>query len=90
VPDNYMGEEMGQITAKRGRVLGMDSTDVMHHLHAQVPQAEMFHYATELRSITQGRGRFSWKLDHNADVPSTIADRVIADHQAKVVAGEKH
>jgi elongation factor G len=90
VPDTYMGDVMGQITAKRGHVLGMDSTDGMQHLHAQVPQAEMFHYATELRSITQGRGRFSWKLDHYAEVPSTIADRVIADHQAKVVAGEKH
>jgi elongation factor G len=85
-----MGDVMGQITAKRGHVMGMDTTDGMQHLHAQVPQAEMFHYATELRSITQGRGRFNWKLDHYAEVPSTIADRVIADHQAKVVAGEKH
>lgn len=90
VPDAYMGDVMGQITAKRGHVLGMDSSDGMQHLHAQVPQAEMFHYATELRSITQGRGRFSWKLDHYAEVPSIIADRVIAEHQAKVAAGEKH
>ncbi len=90
VPDAYMGDVMGQITAKRGHVLGMDSTDGMQHLRAQVPQAEMFHYATELRSITQGRGRFSWKLDHYAEVPNTISDRVIADHQAKVEAGEKH
>ncbi|HTI30167.1 MAG TPA: elongation factor G [Methylomirabilota bacterium] len=90
VPDTYMGDVMGQITAKRGHVLGMDSSDGMQHLRAQVPQAEMFHYATELRSITQGRGRFSWKLDHYAEVPTTISDRVIADHQAKVVAGEKH
>ncbi|MEX0626092.1 MAG: elongation factor G, partial [Chloroflexota bacterium] len=90
VPDAYMGDVMGQITAKRGHVLGMDSSDGMQHLHAQVPQAEMFHYATELRSITQGRGRFNWKLDHYAEVPSTISDRVIADHQAKVGAGEKH
>jgi elongation factor G len=90
VPDTYMGDVMGQITAKRGHVLGMDSSDGMQHLHAQVPQAEMFHYATELRSITQGRGRFSWKLDHYAEVPATIADRVIAEHEAKVAAGEKH
>jgi elongation factor G len=90
VPDAYMGDVMGQITAKRGHVMGMDSSDGMQHLHAQVPQAEMFHYATELRSITQGRGRFSWKLDHYAEVPSTISDRVIADHQAKVGASEKH
>ncbi len=90
VPDEYMGDVMGQITAKRGHVLGMDSSDGMQHLRAQVPQAEMFHYATELRSITQGRGRFTSKLDHYAEVPNTIADRVIAEHQAKVVAGEKH
>jgi elongation factor G len=90
VPDAYMGDVMGQITAKRGHVLGMDSSDGMQHLRAQVPQAEMFHYATELRSITQGRGRFSWKLDHYAEVPSIVADKVIAEHQAKVAAGEKH
>jgi elongation factor G len=90
VPDEYMGDVMGQITAKRGHVLGMDSSNGMQQLRAQVPQAEMFHYATELRSITQGRGRFSWKLDHYAEVPHTIADKVITEHQKAVAAGEKH
>jgi elongation factor G len=90
VPDEYMGDVMGQITGKRGHVLGMDSADGMQHLRAQVPQGEMFHYATELRSITQGRGSFSWKLNHYAEVPHTVADKVIAEHQAKVAAGEKH
>ena len=79
VPDEYMGDVMGQITSKRGHVLGMDSMDGMQHLKAQVPQAEMFHYATELRSITQGRGRFSWKLDHYAEVPHNIAEKVVAE-----------
>jgi elongation factor G len=79
VPDIFMGDVMGQITSKRGHVLGVDSVEGMQHLKAQVPQAEMFHYATELRSITQGRGRFSWKLDHYAEVPHNIADRVVAD-----------
>ncbi len=79
VPDEFMGDVMGQITSKRGHVLGMDSADGLQHLKAQVPQAEMFHYATELRSITQGRGRFSWKIDHYAEVPINIADRVVAD-----------
>ena len=79
VPDEYMGDVMGQITSKRGHVLGMDSADGLQHLKAQVPQAEMFHYATELRSITQGRGRFSWTLDHYAEVPHNIADKVVAD-----------
>ena len=79
VPDEFMGDVMGQITSKRGHVLGVDSVEGMQHLKAQVPQAEMFHYATELRSITQGRGRFSWTLDHYAEVPHNIADKVVAD-----------
>ena len=89
VPDEYMGDVMGQITAKRGHVLGMDSVDGTQHLRAQVPQAEMFHYATELRSITQGRGRFAQTLDHYAEVPHTIAEKVIAEHQAKATAPER-
>jgi elongation factor G len=82
VPDEYMGDVMGQITAKRGHVLGMDSDGGLQRLRAQVPQAEMFHYATELRSITQGRGRFSWRLDHYAEVPHNIAEKVVAEHAA--------
>jgi elongation factor G len=87
VPDEYMGDVMGQITAKRGHVLGMDSADGMQHLKAQVPAAEMFHYATELRSITQGRGRFMQRIDHYAEVPHNVAEKVIAEHAA---AGDKH
>jgi elongation factor G len=79
VPDEYMGDVMGQITGKRGHVLGMDSVEGMQHLKAQVPQAEMFHYATELRSITQGRGRYSWQVDHYAEVPNNIAEKVVAE-----------
>ncbi len=90
VPDEYMGDVMGQLTAKRGHVLGMDSKDGTQHLRAQVPQAEMFHYATELRSITQGRGRFTWNLDHYAEVPHNVAERVISDHQARMAAGDRH
>jgi elongation factor G len=87
VPDEYMGDVMGQITAKRGHVLGMDSADGMQHLKAQVPAAEMFHYATELRSITQGRGRFMQRIDHYAEVPHNVAEKVIAEHAA---TGDKH
>ncbi|MEP7082204.1 MAG: elongation factor G [Chloroflexota bacterium] len=83
VPDAYMGDVMGQITSKRGHVLGMDSADGIQRLKAQIPQAEMFHYATELRSITQGRGRFSSKVDHYAEVPHAIAEKVVAAHVAE-------
>jgi elongation factor G len=89
VPEESMGDVMGQITAKRGHVMGMDSADGMQHLRAQVPQAEMFHYATELRSITQGRGRFSQRLDHYAEVPHNVAEKVIAEHRELVAAGER-
>ncbi len=89
VPDEYMGDVMGQITAKRGHVLGMNSVDGTQHLRAQVPQAEMFHYATELRSITQGRGRFAQTLDHYAEVPHSIAEKVIAEHAAKPTTPER-
>ncbi len=87
VPDEYMGDVMGQITGKRGHVLGMDSGDGTQHLRAQVPAAEMFHYATELRSITQGRGWFVQRLDHYAEVPHNVAEKVIADHAA---TADKH
>lgn len=90
VPDAYMGDVMGQLTAKRGHVLGMDPADGMQHLHAQVPAAEMFRYATELRSITQGRGRFSWRLDHYAEVPHSIAEKVIAEAHDRAASGDKH
>jgi elongation factor G len=90
VPDDYMGDVMGQITAKRGHVLGMDSSDGKQHLRAQVPAAEMFHYATELRSITQGRGRFSWKLDHYAQVPHNVAEKVIAERSTAAAAADRH
>ncbi|HET6381396.1 MAG TPA: elongation factor G [candidate division Zixibacteria bacterium] len=89
VPDEYMGDVMGQITAKRGHVLGMDSSNGMQRLRAQVPQAEMYQYATELRSITQGRGRFSWRLDHYAEVPHNLAEKVIAE-RARANAGDRH
>ena len=90
VPDDYMGDVMGQITAKRGHVLGMDSSDGKQRLRAQVPAAEMFHYATELRSITQGRGRFSWKLDHYAQVPHNVAEKVIAERSTAAAAADRH
>jgi len=89
VPDEFMGDVMGQLTSKRGHVLGMDSKNGIQQLRAQVPAAEMFRYATELRSVTQGRGRFSWKLDHYAEVPHNIAEKVIAEAETRSTA-DKH
>jgi elongation factor G len=81
VPEAYMGEVNRDLNGRRGRVLGMDSSNGVQVISAHVPQAELFSYATELRSLTGGRGTFSATLDHYEEVPSHIAERVIADHK---------
>jgi elongation factor G len=87
VPEAYMGEVNRDLNGRRGRVLGMDSSDGMQVITAHVPQAELFSYATELRSLAQGRGTFTATLDHYEDVPSHLAEKVIAEHRKEVEAG---
>ncbi|MCX6056381.1 MAG: elongation factor G [Chloroflexi bacterium] len=78
VPGEYLGEVMGQITARRGEVLGMEMRPGnAQAVRGTVPLAEMFGYATELRSGTQGRGVFTMEFDHYAPVSSTVAEKVI-------------
>lgn len=78
VPDNYMGDIIGDLNKRRGRVLGMEPKEGMQHIKAQVPMAEVFRYATDLRSMTQGRGSFSSTFSHYEEVPAVIAEKVIA------------
>ncbi|HEY4752278.1 MAG TPA: elongation factor G, partial [Candidatus Limnocylindrales bacterium] len=81
VPEQYMGEVNRDLNGRRGRVLGMDTADGMQVISAHVPQAELFSYATELRSLTGGRGTFTSVLDHYEDVPSNLADKIIDTHK---------
>ena len=81
VPDAYMGEVNRDLNGRRGRVLGMDSADGTQVITAQVPQAELFTYAIDLRSLTGGRGTFTATLDHYEEVPSHLAEKVIAEHR---------
>ncbi|HYL41522.1 MAG TPA: elongation factor G, partial [Candidatus Binatus sp.] len=81
VPEAYMGEVNRDLNGRRGRVLGMDSSDGLQVINAHVPQAELFTYATELRSITGGRGTFSATLDHYEEVPAHVAEKVIDAHR---------
>jgi len=81
VPDQYMGEVNRDLNGRRGRVLGLDSRDGQQVISAQVPQAELFSYATELRSLTGGRGTFSSALDHYEDVPGNLAEKIIESHK---------
>lgn len=83
VPEAYMGEVNRDLNTRRGRLLGMDAADGQQILSAHVPQAELFTYATELRSITGGRGTFSAKLAQYEEVPSHVAQKVIDEHQAE-------
>jgi elongation factor G len=84
IPETYMGEVNRDLNGRRGRVLGMDSDGGTQVITAHVPQAELFSYATELRSLAQGRGTFTATLDHYEDVPSHLADKVIAEHRKAV------
>lgn len=82
VPDEYMGDIIGDINKKRGRVLGMDPVDGLQKVIAEVPQAEMFKYATDLRSMTQARGNFSMRFERYEELP--------ASEVAKVIEGAKN
>jgi elongation factor G len=87
VPETFMGEVNRDLNGRRGRVLGMDTADGMQVINAHVPQAELFSYATELRSITGGRGTFSASLDHYEEVPAHLAEKVIEAHRRESEAG---
>lgn len=78
VPEEYMGDVIGDLNAKRGRVLGMDSDGRLRVVTAEVPLAEMQRYTIDLRSITGGRGVFELQFDHYQEMPQNEADRVIA------------
>jgi elongation factor G len=76
-PEEYLGDIMGQITARRGRVEGMEARGNAQLVNAMVPLSEMFGYATTLRSATQGRGTFTMTFDHYSAVPKSIQEEII-------------
>lgn len=77
VPEEYMGDVIGDINSRRGRIEGMESRNGAQAIHAFVPLSEMFGYATDLRSRTQGRGNYSMEFDHYEDVPKNIAEAIV-------------
>lgn len=83
VPDEYMGDIIGDLNSRRGRVLGVDPINGIQIIKAQVPQAEMLMYAPSLRSMTSGRGTFTMKFDHYDEVPSNLAEGIIAAAKAE-------
>ncbi|MDR0886175.1 MAG: elongation factor G [Clostridiales Family XIII bacterium] len=83
VPSEFMGDVMGDMNKRRGKVLGMEPSSYGHEvLSAEAPLAEMYSYAIALRSMTQARGSFTMKFERYEEVPHSIADKIIAEHQA--------
>ncbi|RGR85087.1 elongation factor G [Heyndrickxia coagulans] len=83
IPEEYLGDIMGQVTARRGRVEGMEARGNAQVVRAIVPLSEMFGYATALRSSTQGRGVFTMTFDHYEEVPKSIAEEIIKKNKGE-------
>ncbi|MGN0715520.1 MAG: elongation factor G [Anaerovoracaceae bacterium] len=84
IPDNYMGDVMGDMNKRRGKILGMEPTaDGGQKLLAEAPQAELFSYAIDLRAMTQGRGSFVMTFDKYEEVPNNLAQKIIEAHKAE-------
>ena len=78
VPEDYMGDVIGDINSRRGRIEGMEARSNVQIIHSFVPLAEMFGYSTDLRSRTQGRGNYVMEVDHYEQCPKSIQDKVLA------------
>ena len=87
MPEEQMGDVLGDLNSRRGRILGMDSAGPgLQRVRAYVPLAEIFRYATDLRSMTGGRGRFATKFHQYEEVPTHIAQKVIESVKEEVAA----
>ena len=81
VPDDYMGDVIGDLNSRRGQILGMEAMNGTQRINAMVPLAQMFGYATDLRSKTRGRGQYVMEPSHYEQVPKSISDNIIAGRQ---------
>jgi elongation factor G len=88
VPEEYMGDVMGDISSRRGKILGMETDSSTQVIKALVPLKELYRYSTNLRSMTQGRGIHKQKFDHYVEVPREVADKIIAEHAKDKVEEE--
>ena len=79
VPDEYMGDVIGDLNSRRGQIIQLEARPGAQQIDAYVPLAEMFGYATDLRSRTQGRGQYSMEPHSYVEIPKSIADKIIAE-----------
>ena len=83
VPEEYMGDVIGDVNSRRGKMEGMESVDGMQEIRAFIPLSEMFGYATDLRSKTQGRGTYSMEPSHYEEVPKSVLETIVASRAKK-------
>lgn len=81
IPDAYMGDVIGDLSSRRGKVLGSDSQSGITEIKAHVPMSEVLRYAPDLRSMTGGQGVFTMEFDHYDEAPQPVVDKVVAEHQ---------
>ncbi|MFC1962429.1 elongation factor G [Chloroflexota bacterium] len=86
VPESFTGDVIGDLNTKRARVLGMNREGAVSIIEAQLPMAEVLRYATDLRSITQGRGSYTMEFSHYEEVPAPLVAKVVADREAERAA----
>ena len=82
-PEDYFGDLMGNISGRRGTIVGTDDRNGAKVIDAEVPLSEMFGYATDLRSRTQGRGQFTMQPDHYAEVPKSVSEKIVTSRAKK-------
>ncbi|MGE5410105.1 MAG: elongation factor G [Clostridiales bacterium] len=81
VPEEFMGDVMGNLSSRRGKILGMDSSGSNQIIKANVPLSELYRYSTQLRSLTQGRGQFKMKFTHYEEVPKEVEGKIIEEYK---------
>ena len=81
IPEDYLGPVIGDLSSRRGQVEGQSIDNGTSKVQTKVPLAEMFGYATQLRSMTQGRGIFSMEFSHYEEVPRNVAEAIISKNQ---------
>ena len=82
-PEDYFGDLMGNVSSRRGIITGTDDRNGSKVIDAMIPLSDMFGYATDLRSRTQGRGQFTMQFDHYSEVPKSVAEKIIGSRATK-------
>jgi len=82
VPEDFMGSVMGNLSSRRGKIMGTELRGAMQAIRAEVPLSEMFGYATELRSMTEGRGSFTMEFSHYSPLPQALVEGLQSDVKA--------